>query len=244
MRRIVRLVLPPSVRKGLRDRQAKVVNASTTPDAIALDWKSGRKSKPVTTALAVLKKMAGPRQRCMYCEDSHGADIDHFWPKSAYPERMYSWDNLLLNCTECGRFKGERFPARNGVPLMINPTEENPWEHLDFHPATGNLNAKYLKSHDAFSVRGETTVEILQLDRREGLAEAYKKAHRRMVKLLEDIVLQEDPDVHACLAQLRETDDHGLMGWYFTGTGSNEKYMANLREAHPHLWLRGVEICS
>jgi hypothetical protein len=27
----------------------------------------------------------------MYCLDSHATDIEHFWPKTPYPQRMFVW---------------------------------------------------------------------------------------------------------------------------------------------------------
>ena len=82
MRRIQRLDLPAPTQRALDRKQA---DADTKHAAGALNveaaWKSARQTKPIKTALGALQTMAGNRQRCMYCGDSHGTDIEHFWPK-------------------------------------------------------------------------------------------------------------------------------------------------------------------
>jgi uncharacterized protein (TIGR02646 family) len=140
MRKIQRLDLPEPTQADLDRKQA---DANTKCAAGTLNigaaWKLARQTQPIKTALDVLRKMAGNRQRCMYCGDSHGTDIEHFWPKQAHPERMFRWLNLLLCCTECGRFKGQVFPLENGSPVLVDPTADDPWQFLDFDPATGNI---------------------------------------------------------------------------------------------------------
>ena len=181
MRRIIRNDLPQGTKKALDDRQenANEKRAAGTLD-IEKEWKSARQTRPLKTALSALKTMAGERQRCMYCGDSHGTDIDHFWPKTPYPERMFRWLNLLLSCTECGRFKGDRFPVDNGTAVLLDPTADDPWRHLDFDPDTGNIAARFDTDANDWSQRGMKTVEILQLDRREALNASYQKTWRRL----------------------------------------------------------------
>ncbi|WP_156427859.1 hypothetical protein [Thiohalocapsa sp. ML1] len=98
----------------------------------------------------------------MYCEDSHGTDIEHFRPKTPFPECLFVWTNMLLCCAECGRLKGKQFPTdAMGEPLLIDPTVDAPWEHLDFDPETGNVVARFDLERNAFCPKGEKTVETL-----------------------------------------------------------------------------------
>ena len=121
------------------------------------------------SVLETLRRMTGERERWMYCLDSHGSDIEHFWPKTPYPERMFRWVNLLLCCTECGRLKGNRFPLERGEPMLIDPTVEDPWHFLDFEPRTGLITVRFDADSGSYSRKGEVTVEMLRLDRREAL---------------------------------------------------------------------------
>jgi uncharacterized protein (TIGR02646 family) len=172
----------------------------------------------------------------MYCLDSHGADIEHFWPKTPYPERMFLWPNLLLCCTECGRFKGERFPLENGQSLLIDPTTEEPWNHLDFDPETGNLVAKFDLQENNWSAKGLKTVEVLQLDRREALAAGYIKTFRRLSSVVMGCLHAGAPSEDDLITSLKEADDHGLLGWCFYGTGQNISPFSEFRTQHPDSW--------
>jgi uncharacterized protein (TIGR02646 family) len=185
---------------------------------------------------SALRKMMGHRERCMYCLDSHGSDIEHFWPKTPFPERMFLWPNLLLCCGECNGFKGDRFPLQGGQPLLIDPTEEDPWCHLDFDPDTGNLAARFDPQASAYSVKGERTVEILKLDQREALAAGHLKTWNRLVKIVREHMANPAPDGAALAMELIHADEHGLLGWCFDGAGHSESPFRDLRDRMPQVW--------
>ena len=198
-------------------------------------WKGNRRSQSILAALAALRQMVGSRERCIYCVDSVASDIEHFRPKTPFPERMYVWTNLLIACTQCGRFKGSQFPlTEDGLPLLIDPTSEDPWEFLDYDPETGNINARFVLGAAEYSAKGTKTVEILRLDRREYLSSGYRKTHRRLAKLVSAWVASGIPE--DCIGQLTEADDHGLLGWCFNGSGQNDPPFRDLRERHPDAW--------
>ncbi len=237
MRRIVRIDLPSATQKALDGRQGQANKKRTAGTLdIEKEWKGARQTKPLKTALSVLKTMAGERQRCMYCGDSHGTDIEHFWPKTPFPERMFRWLNLLLCCTECGRFKGENFPVDNGAPVLLDPTADDPWRYLDFDPDTGNIAARYDIDANDWSQRGMKAVQVLQLDRREALNASYQKTWRRLRIRLEAAIQDTAPDPDVLVHDLREGDDHGLLGWCITGTGCNVAPVSTFRKQHPDVW--------
>lgn len=237
MRRVRRLDLDGAVQADLNSRQvaADLLRNDGTLD-VAGEWKSARKTKSLGAVLATLRRMMGDHQRCMYCLDSHGTDIEHFWPKKTYPERLFVWPNLLLCCTECGRFKGDDFPLSNGQPLLVDPTAEDPWQHLDFDPLTGNVVAKFVADRGDYSDKGFKTVELLHLDRREAMASGYQKTFRRLARVVEEALLQPIPSPDHLINSLHEADDHGLLGWCFRGSGQNEPPFRDLRDKHPSVW--------
>ncbi|MDR3414917.1 MAG: hypothetical protein P4L83_01915 [Nevskia sp.] len=218
-----------------RQRSADVKRAAGTLD-VQSEWKNARKSKALKTVLGTLREMAGTRERCMYCGDSHGTDIDRFWPKAPYPERLFVWTNLLLGCTECGRFKGERLPLQSGIPQLIDPTAEDPWEHLDFDPATGNIVARFDPAANNWMSKGTETVRLLQLDRREALAAGYQKTHLRIKSIIAQTLQGPVPQAETLIQALRAADDHGLSGWCFRGAGANESPFREFRAQHPGTW--------
>ncbi|WHT16589.1 HNH endonuclease [Crossiella sp. CA-258035] len=87
----------------------------------------------------VLLGMAPGLECCMYCGDSRGSDIDHHEPVKRTPLRTFDWTNHLLACSGCNsHHKGGQFPVdANGKPLLIDPTVDDPFEHLTLSLATG-----------------------------------------------------------------------------------------------------------
>lgn len=242
MRKIKRIALPAPTQKALNRKQSAVnKNRAAGKLDIEATWKSARQTIAVKAALSVLQRMAGDRQRCMYCGDSHGTDIEHFRPKKMYPERMFRWPNMLLCCTECGRFKGDIFPLANESPLLVDPTAEDPWQFLDFDPATGNIVARFDTTTNDWMAKGTETVKALHLDCREALAASYQKSHRRLELLVKAALNEQVPNAPALVQALHDADDHGMLGWYLTGTGQNVEPFASLRRNHASVWENCVQ---
>lgn len=238
MRYVTRQALPDVVEADLARRQTDV---DASIDDAGFDaqtiWSAARSSDTMKTVVGVLRAMMGERQRCMYCLDSHGTDIEHFWPKTPYPQRMFRWLNLLLCCAECGRFKGKKFPlSAAGAPMLIDPTSENPWDYLEFDPKTGNIIARFDLAANDYSTKGQKTVEILKLDRREAMANGYKRTWRRIRDVVDAALNEGSPPRDVLIEKLRETDDHGLLAWCFGGSGKNDYPFTELREKLPVVW--------
>ena len=237
MRRFTRIRLSTQDAKKLRREQTKAntKNAAGTLE-VETEWKRARRNQPLQSAVTTLKNMAGPRERCMYCGDSHGTDIEHFWPKAAYPERMFRWTNMLLGCTDCGRIKGDKFPLAAGQPLLVKPTNDDPWDFLDFDPVTGNIVARFYPGPGSTTPKGEETVNVLHLDRREALARGYQKAYRRICAAIEQVLPEDAPDIPTLIQKLTDADEYGILGWCFRGMGINETPSADLHQRHPIAW--------
>jgi hypothetical protein len=68
---------------------------------------------------------------------------------------MFDWDNWLLSCGICNEEKWKHFPEENGEPMLLNPAEEEPADHLCFiGPRLRGITK-----------RGRKTVELVELDR-------------------------------------------------------------------------------
>jgi uncharacterized protein (TIGR02646 family) len=106
----------------------------------------------------------------MYCEDSAATDIDHFCPRQAAPLLTFVWLNYLLACSTCNsNYKRNEFPLDDaGAPLLIDPSAEDPTQHLELSPATGryvprNESSKGLESIRVFGLNRS----LLEIARRE-----------------------------------------------------------------------------
>lgn len=76
--------------------------------------------------------------KCAFCESyienvDYG-DIEHFQPKSKFPELAVTWENLLLSCKKCNGAgqKGDEWPGPKEDGPLINPCEEHPDTFFEF----------------------------------------------------------------------------------------------------------------
>jgi uncharacterized protein (TIGR02646 family) len=74
--------------------------------------------------------------KCAFCESYLGhvtsPNIEHYRPKSKFPELAFEWENWLLSCGRCNDKKWAHFPQCDDDPCLIDPTKENPELHLEF----------------------------------------------------------------------------------------------------------------
>jgi len=153
------------------------------------DAKSARRSwKGATNERKGLKQalsgMAAGIERCMYCGDSRGTDIDHFEPIAKAPFRTFEWHNHTLACTSCNsNEKRDSYPcAEDGSPLLINPTAEEPSDHLDLLLSVGE--------YEGITIKGSATIRVFQLNRKD-LAIGRANAFIRCKSMLRDYIMLE-----------------------------------------------------
>lgn len=251
MRRVRRQALPPAVERYL-DQKTRNVAAGRTA---ATEWETARQTKTIGTHLfAVLRAMAGPRERCMYCNDSRGTDVEHYWPKAPYPEKAFLWENMLLACTGCNRKKADRLPLDSqGQALLIDPSVDDPWEFLDFIPETGEVTARWRTDIDGFDPRGEATVDpsLLPLNIEAvtaGRQRCWRALRRAIECFLEDAGANDgsasDDAFEKLSGELRDSSDYGLTRWLFHFCDSRtEPLLDDLRVSLPQ-WERLREIAG
>ena len=79
---------------------------------------------------------------CAYCEAACNGDVDHFRPKSRFPELVYEWSNWLISCRECDHAKGYKWPARGYVDPCAKSSSARPEHFFDFDTRTGEIVPK------------------------------------------------------------------------------------------------------
>ncbi len=162
MRRLQRLSLSSEALAFLGKRNADVANNANPNSKVDQLWKL-QSNKAFQEIRRTLEIMASGIVRCMYCEDSKGTAIDHFWPKATYPDRAFVWANYVLACSECNNKKSKRFPldAQN-LPLLLNPLEEEPADHLLLSPTTGIYETLTPKGEQSDQVYGLARPTLVQ----------------------------------------------------------------------------------
>jgi 5-methylcytosine-specific restriction endonuclease McrA len=104
--------LSAKVRAALAKRQQSANKLPVGDPKIGAAWGNFLSSKPKSEVATALD--ACFRYKCAYCEGVAAQDIEHFYPKTQYPDRMFDWDNFLRGCKNCNNFKRDRFPVQAG----------------------------------------------------------------------------------------------------------------------------------
>jgi len=208
------------------------------------NWDRFRKSAKCRPVQETLASMAGSRQRCAYCSDSHASDIDHFKPIAMDYTGTFRWLNMLWVCTRCNRAKGARFPQdETGRPTLINPTVIDPWTCLTLDTATGVISARF--HHGAFDPRGESTLDILQTINYEAVAEGRLRIARRLIEMFDEVLANNDStQIRREIARRVREDDMGIARWFGLWVGGNEKDVSIIRRGRPEFWHWYIRISA
>ena len=193
---------------GLQKYQARVNDAGSYRNQVAagktLFSRYNRPGNHIFTEVRQkLAVMCAGVQRCGYCEDSVGDEVEHIKPKDLYPGHVFAWENYLFACGQCNRKKNNKFAViqsnqllditrrkgaevkrpQGGSPALIDPRREDP------------LNFLYLEMEDTFyflpggglsqmdELRAQYSICVLKLNREvllKARREAYESYHARL----------------------------------------------------------------
>ena len=162
MIRITRAALPDELTGRLSSLTTQIRQRPQDKQALHARqlWTQGNVRDRVRAPLSeTLRTMAPGRERCMYCGDNQGTDVDHFEPLAVNPPRAFDWLNHLLACSFCNSHqKRDVFPRdRGGAAMLIDPTVDDPFEHL--------LLTLTLGVYRPLTKRGEATIGVFDLNR-------------------------------------------------------------------------------
>jgi HNH endonuclease len=122
------------------------------------------------------------RGACIYCrlrdtlrhEDTFA--VEHYLPKSKYPELETTWSNLFYACSTCNSRKHDYVAPPDSHKYFPNPADHRMFEHLRY------VGAKV----EAHSPTGEFALEELDLNEPDLLD--YRQFYARLVsKTLDDV---------------------------------------------------------
>jgi hypothetical protein len=161
----------------------------------------------------ILSSMCSCPCRCMYCEDSAANEVEHFRPKSLFPELVFSWINYLYSCGPCNRAKLSHFrilisPMKFidlahskrgtiiqppiGTAVMIDPRKENPLDYMSLDLVdTFQFVPKGIVGTLEYA-RADYTITRLKLNERDLLPAARRDAYIGYRARLRDYVAVRD----------------------------------------------------
>jgi hypothetical protein len=184
-------------RLNARTAQLTGVNADTAAARAA--WRTAREEKRGIRDHLI--QMAPGVQRCMYCGDSLGTDIDHFEPIREFPAGTFVWLNHLLACSYCNsNAKRDLFPRDgSGRPLLIDPTRDDPAEHMRLILRTGMYRPLTPKGTESIRVFGLNRADLTR-----GREVAFTTRAAVLCKADDLLAVNRAEDAIRCLRALAE----------------------------------------
>lgn len=226
MRQIQRQRLPAKCSAWLLKNSNQLI--ANNAISIADRWKDRRKTMNNNGVVAVLESMAGLGMRCMYCCDSEGCDIEHFYPKSdgRWRNRVFMWDNFLWICAKCNRIKTKNFSVdAHGNALLINPVDDHIWDFFDYVEETGQLVAQTTINAADYARATYTISEDVTRLLHEVICEGRKTSSRFIRRAISAYTnsAKLDQDKEEFIISILDSGHPELCFWYFSGIGSNSE---------------------
>jgi uncharacterized protein (TIGR02646 family) len=218
MIRIPERTLAGNLLRALAHYQAAVDAEATFAEKVALAKVSfgsanAKGNATFDSIKTALDQMCSGARRCMYCEDSAADEIEHFKPKSFYPEQTFSWENYLYACGPCNTGKRENFAVRiqtggivylkrkpravpvpppPGEAVAIHPRLEDPFSYITLDIAGDTFVFRPIPGLDGVQFeRAEYTIELLKLNR-DVLLRARRDAFKNFLLRLQEYVTTRD----------------------------------------------------
>ena len=191
---MIKLTLPPKPVELTKDKQVELTSK----------FKANPKAEVWKQSWIVTPLMTMTFGKCAYSEMRLGeegkyAQIDHFYPKSRYPNEVVDWGNLIPSCNVCNSKKSTLDTKRTPI---VNPLIDNPKDF--FYIKNGRLNAK-----DIHCVKAVNTLIYCDLNntdqfRKKRLAiEAYLK--KRLKEIVDTFPFDKDRWRNELLILMKES---------------------------------------
>lgn len=179
--------LSTSTQAALRARHAVAMGYKARSKDIQDAWKAIQKDPAWPELQSALRAIF--HDKCAYCEIIVPRDVEHYYPKSRYPDRMFLWTNLLFACKNCDTDKGQRFPVVHGQPQLIDPCDGDPALYITWDLPSG----RPIPTEDAGrKERALQTLDALPQLRHQSLADERRRVAQYFQFLLAQAV-EESP---------------------------------------------------
>lgn len=171
-------------KQALNDAIATYGRYANIPDNLQEKLVVHYRHEQIKTAL-----ISSSYEKCCYCgskpaEGGSSLQVEHYEPKSLYPDRTFAWDNLLPACSKCNRAKYDHDTRQKPI---VDPYRDDPAVYFIYDDIimTGSTTAP-----DA--VIAERTIKVCNLNRRDlykkrsELLVAFRDATEELNKSLDD----------------------------------------------------------
>ena len=140
---------------------------------------------------------------CGYCEEAGRGEVDHFRPKSKYPELVYEWSNWVFACHTCNAiYKKDKWPAGGYVDPCARSRRARPEKFFDFTLRTAEIVTKSGLSQGRLR-KARKTIHDIELKDRSHIEKRLARVEL-VRKLLSFLAATPIPSVEQCMRQLAD----------------------------------------
>ena len=97
---------------------------------------------------------------CAYCEEFCRGEVEHFRPKSRFPDHVYTWSNWVFACHDCNHMKGDKWPVSGYIDPCARAQLARPERFFDFDTLTGEILVKEGLSQAQHSKAMQTITDL------------------------------------------------------------------------------------
>ncbi len=175
-------------------------------------------NKTFAAVRETLARMCSGAQRCVYCEDSAGVEVEHLKPKAFYPQLVFVFENYVFGCGRCNKIKSNRVavfdaagnlikivrgrdqtvtPPSKGRNVLINPRKEDAtqWLMLDLRDTFEFVPV--VAPGTLERKRADYLLEVLPLNDPAILVPARREAHDNYRARLVEYIVRRDEGASA-----------------------------------------------
>jgi len=139
----------------------KPIDAKRFEELKAVIEESAKKYKDSEVKKSV--KEFSTKNKCVYCEkfvEGKEGDIEHFYPKSIYPDKCFEWTNMFWACKNCNGYQKKTHDTEKKP--IVHPENDNPEDYFEYD-GLGYIQAS---KNSAYSLKAKQTIDLFEFDTR------------------------------------------------------------------------------
>ncbi len=147
----------------LADKTLEISESADAKAEAKRQFENARSAQWFKVVVDALRAMAGSGGNCMWCSSNESSHVEHYRPKSTFPQLSMAWENYLWACSICNStYKKDQFP--DGAEQLINPVDEPVWDFF-YIDDVGLLTARFDVATGALDRRALSTLQVVKLGR-------------------------------------------------------------------------------
>jgi uncharacterized protein (TIGR02646 family) len=192
------------VDRGKAPRKLARIRAQLTPKWVA-SYPTGSPTKPSDSRWREFREALARafNDICGYCEEWCRGEVDHFRPKTRFPDLVYDWNNWVFACNSCNLSKSDKWPEDGYVAPCAQSTGERAEVHFQFDHITGEILPRANLQGLQYA-RALNTIHDIDLNAFHHLKkrQARQKVVREIAKLLPSLSAAEKRRTRQCIQSL------------------------------------------